>query len=417
MTKLIDGKPRWEGPGCRALPFVRSEWDAADLSGITALSPEACAESVERLAEQQNVVLLSQLLPSLLQAKGALGEHWPRIVYAASHMLVDGGGRDGFAKNWLEQTGHSPELAYQYASGAWNALVSTRPQIEVQRFIGAACVAGRIFEEYGGAPTGKIKDLSWFLLENSTPHRVQVLEEILRHKCPDGLPDAALSLENRSPVCIADRLALRQPTFLESIEKVYGLDHPVVGSQMRGAFMRALEATEANLTERSFWQSLQRWGDAPLAEAVMRGTFNVKSDNDEERTRVPMFEAVMNGAGPVLGRDIVQTVVMLGLDVNRAFAPHGERFIDVAVDRNDPELFSWLIARGADPELKSSHAEHPQSAVDRLGRKVGSFVPQVVEAAREMNDVLLTWRAHREAQRVIDALGDFRPNQHMHVQP
>ena len=211
MTKTTDGKPRWGGPGCDALPFVPSNWGPAESAKVLASSPESCAKSIELLAEQQNVSALSQLLPSLLSAKQALESCWSRIVYSTSHMLVDGGGHDAFAKSWHAQTGHTPALAYQYALSEWRAVASTRPQIEVQRFIGAACIAGNIFEQYGGASSGVEKDLCWYLLANSTPHRVQVLEEILRHKHPERLPDAVLDVESKDLVCIADRLMLKQP--------------------------------------------------------------------------------------------------------------------------------------------------------------------------------------------------------------
>lgn len=410
MTKTTDGKPRWEGPSAKPLRHINANWGPLEVSQFSGFSPESKADAVEKLAEQQDVQSLAKVLPLLVGTKGDLEDVLGRVIYATSHMLVDGGGNEAFARDWQHQLGHTAELAYRHASDNWRALASTRPQIEVQRFIGTACIAGDIFKRYGGASVGANKDLSWYLLENSTPHRVQVLEEVLRNKHPDRLPDASLDAVSGKVVCLGERLMLRQPTFLEAIENVYGVKHAGVGQQMREAFVRTLGSNEADLRQRSFWSSLQKWGAIEQADAVMMSTFNDKPHNDDDQTRKPMFEAAMNGAGPVLGRDIVQTVVMLGADVNRAYEPHGERFIDIAVDRNDPELFAWLIARGADPELKSKHPDQPQSAADRLERKAGSFVPDIVKAASEMKDLLLQWRAHREAQRAIEELGGLLPS-------
>lgn len=323
----------------------------------TATDPDDVDRLFDRLAGYNDTLVLQRVATRKEGMKildlASNGDR-PRVTYAVSHMLVDNGGNDDFALQWLADTGHTPELAAIRFKNLIGRDITDK--LMQQRILGLA----KLVDIFSPQADGLEPYLDMVNMGGNTDLRrsmCRLMAAVLRTSHPLAPPDVQQSVGG--PMIPLIRHMWTDPMmnrFLPAIGYAYGRGNKLIDKQMSEGALEHIEKGHLRLVTSPMdasWESLDKWAGKPIWQKLWHAkTASGDSFLDELIERPNATDLLRKAVKHGVQLDAVVFGTKLGgLNVNESGM--GVRVLDIAVSRAKADVVEWLLKQGCDPTLKT----------------------------------------------------------------
>lgn len=436
VTKEMAGKILWHlsepvdinSNGCDMVPGIDYPEGLID-------NPYHATAVIDALARSNDVASLRLILDEAIECRiGGPEENLQRdITYAVAHMLVDGSGNEPFAREWLENFGHTRSRA----AGQMKELLDrhSKSAHDTQTLLGTA-ILSEPFKEY--LITGATPSSSHIYVEapfasfmdglalKSIPEKGRDAALLLKLMHPDQLPD--LERSNGAPVPLAhmlwsaDKITLNRA--LQAASEAYDPDNEAVNTQMRDGIACMLRnqaiplpssftaTDESPIVHHPVWKALDHWGGPDIGKRVwgslttgMQKFLEELVSKADERDSIAILDFMKSR-----GADFDDPIRM---DQNGPDDIARTNLALIAVAHSKAKVLGHLLGHDVDVD---DVALHPKTKIKisaaELAEKMhaGARNPDYEQRTDAVASLMRTHLAKREALRVIAELDE--PTQH-----
>lgn len=375
-------------------------------------SKETLVRQIEELANANDVAGMRRLheatqLKEVLE-DGAKG-HSPATTYCVAHMLVDGSGNEGFAREWINSMGYEPRMAA--AQFHHISLVSDRTKLQNQKLLGLSTLVD-VFHR----PERGMVPYSNFAGPIDTPSRVaencRILAAILRLNHPDKPPRTdyreRAGLVYERP--LTEVLWSGEPfhNLLPAIEQAYGRGNPQVEREMahhlRGLiFNGKLQWKPTDAGTDALWDSMSTWRQPSMGSDIL----SAKGEDGEllQKTLMSLPDDLvirrleqLKSMGARLD-DLVEEQTLVGKSACT--------LLHRAILREKVDTVAWLLMNDCDPRIQSISELSGDKAHDGLA--CAALVESSSEQGAKIASMVRAAAASKAAHEAFAEMGMHAP--------
>lgn len=307
---------------------------------------------------------------------------WPEIGNSVAHMLVDGGGKEEFARDWM--AAHWPSVKSLNRVIDQILTSNDRSKVRNQQLLGLSTQYD-FFEHhsYGNSAFYRIARA------NPTPAQARedcrILAAVLRMTHPNQLPKA--SYRHPPEEWTTDRplaeVLWSGPSqlghLLTAVDMAYGQTNATVNAQMKEGIAKMLAGGTLDVDIQPLqtvrWTELRKFGDAEVAQQVLASSHKnfLGSSYGGSSTQPMLYRLAVDTD---FARHCLKTLQAMGLSDFEHMAEHRGivskeaqqwNLLHFAINIGSPQLCGWLLAQGSNPHARTiceADADQEMSAHD-----------------------------------------------------
>lgn len=355
------------------------------------------------LARANDIKGLERAVESPLAAK-ALEEarrgDRPAITYCVSHMLVDNGGNEEFARRWLENHGHQRRLAHKRASGS--RILNDHSKVAAQHALGLSTLVDFFaHDERSPAPFLNFcnrKDSREFALFQSN-----IIAGVLRMQHPKEPPivdyrDEQQARQRKNLVQALWHGGDQLNCLLPCIERAYGRGNPFVEGMTDRALFHLVHEKKLTFAPKStsdgFWEAIRTWASKEQACDIWHAR---QADDDSLIKELSTSASLVTFARIELMRELGADIDAV-VDGKSALGHQSQTLLHRAIAAKNTELVAHLLQNDCDPTkvmktklgdglLTMTGVELANLSDDEASLHIASMIRSAV-ASRAAHDVL-----------------------------
>lgn len=357
---------------------------AAIRSPLKDIKPEHTKRVADAIANGDEAWLKKVLENPQLQRSGQEGKVAGNMMYALTHWLVDGSGREDVAHKWMEVCGHTKDRAADMFVEQFKKNDLSSP-LNQQRCLGLSTLIDIFSQRETSVPMACLEHMLDMKGSRATQDQINlILASILRLKHPDEPPTFRAWDGTETPVIELLWTVDSLDQLLPSIGHAYGRGRRAIEAQMVAGIHKHLDtnmlATVGGDLCRT-WDMIPEWHGAGAGPKIWEANarshpFPLMAILNWGPESQRHMEFVLSDGVDIDAKIDVKRLLKGGVKLKTLTADANDTkctALELAIDQAQPGAVAWLIENGAnctqltwssDPEQKITPLQRAQKAAD-----------------------------------------------------